>query len=101
VGNWVGTLSEELPSGPLRTLVSELAVERLMSVSTDEVAYAGAVLASLGVRAQLAHEAELEGALRRAEAVGDNLRTRELLGELQEVSDYRRKLSERAAEGGL
>ncbi len=99
VSNWIDAVAGELPEGPLRGLVSELAVEQLSFRSGDEVGYAGAMLASLGERAQSVRESELRSALRRAESTGDAERSHELLLELQDVSEYRRKLRERAAGG--
>jgi DNA primase len=94
---WVDAVRGELPEGRLRSLVSELAVER-PEWPTDQVdgRYAGAILARLAERQALAQERALHSAVQRAEAAGDSGRVRELLADLVEIAQYRRALTERA-----
>src|SRR5664279_2759257 len=94
---WVDAVRDQLPAGPLRTLVGELAVDRPEWPSdVVEARYAGAILARLAERVALIEERNLHSALQRAEAAGDPERVRELLAQLIEVANYRRALSDRA-----
>jgi DNA primase len=94
---WVDAVREQLPAGPLRTLVGELAVDRPEWPSDQvEGRYAGAILARLAERVALIEERNLHSALQRAEAAGEPDRVRELLGQLVEAANYRRALSDRA-----
>ena len=94
---WVDAVREQLPAGPLRTLVGELAVDRPEWPSDQvEGRYAGAILARLAERVALIEERNLHSALQRAEAAGEPERVRELLAQLIEVANYRRALSDRA-----
>lgn len=94
---WVETVAEQLPAGPLRSLVSELAVEpprqRADQVDTR---YAGAILARMAERAALAEERRLRSALQRAEADGDRDLSRDLNRDLSAMALYRRALADRA-----
>ncbi len=94
---WVDAVRDQLPAGPLRTLVGELAVDRPEWPSDQvEGRYAGAILARLAERVAAIEERNLHSALQRAESAGDPDRVRELLGQLVEVANYRRALSDRA-----
>jgi DNA primase len=94
---WVAEVSEHLPSGPLHSLVTELAVEPLRHRAEEpEPRYAGAILARMAERVAAAQERDLASALRRAEAAGDKQRAAELNGDLNRVMAYRRALSDRA-----
>jgi len=94
---WVEAVRDQLPAGPLRTLVGELAVDRPEWPSDQvEGRYAGAILARLAERVALIDERNLHSALQRAEAAGEPERVRELLAQLIEVANYRRALSDRA-----
>jgi DNA primase len=94
---WVSTVAENLPDGPLRSLVTELAVEPLRHRSEEpEPRYAGAILARMAERVAAAQERELTSALRRAEAAGDRQRAAALNADLSSVMAYRRALSDRA-----
>jgi len=94
---WVDAVRDQLPAGPLRTLVGELAVDRPEWPSdVVEARYAGAILARLAERVALIEERNLHSALQRAEAAGDPEPVRELLAQLIEVANYRRALSDRA-----
>jgi len=94
---WVDAVREQLPAGPLRTLVGELAVDRPEWPSDQvEGRYAGAILARLAERVALIEERNLHSALQRAETAGEPERVRELLAQLIEVANYRRALSDRA-----
>jgi DNA primase len=94
---WVETVAAGLPEGPLRSLVSELAVEppRQRADFVDE-RYAGAILARMAERVAAADEGSLRSQLQRAEAAGEHDRTRELAGDLAAVAAYRRALADRA-----
>ncbi len=94
---WVESVAERLPAGPLRSLVSELAVEppRQRADAVDE-RYAGAILARMAERVAAADERALRSQLQRAEAGGDSARVRELAGDLVAVATYRRALADRA-----
>jgi DNA primase len=94
---WVSTVAEQLPDGPLRSLVTELAVEPLRHRSEEpEPRYAGAILARMAERVAAGQERELVSALRRAEAAGDRERAAALNADLSTVMAYRRALSDRA-----
>ncbi len=94
---WVAKVSGELPAGPLRSLVTELAVEPLRHRSEEpEPRYAGAILARMAERVAALQERALVSALRRAEAAGDKERASELNADLGRVTVYRRALSDRA-----
>lgn len=96
---WVESVCEQVPAGPLRSLVTELAVERVLHRDEVDAVYAGAVLASLAERVAATREQQLRSDLRRAEADGDQVRMRELAVELMEQSAYRRALATRATGG--
>jgi DNA primase len=96
---WVETVSGQLPAGPLRSLVSELAVEpprhRFDAVDSR---YAGAILARMAERVAATDERRLYSMLQRAEATGDKDKARSLSADLSAVALYRRALAERASE---
>ena len=96
---WVDTVTTRLPAGPLRSLVSELAVEppRYKGDSVDS-RYAGAILARMAERVAAADQRRLYSALQRAEAAGDKDKVRSLSADLSAVALYRRALAERASE---
>ena len=95
--SWVAEVSEQLPAGPLHSLVTELAVEPLRHRAEEpEPRYAGAILARMAERVAAAQERDLASALRRAEAAGDKQRAAELNGDLNRMVAYRRALSDRA-----
>lgn len=95
--SWVADIAQYLPAGPLRSLVTELAVEPVLSTDTEvEPRYAGAILARMAERQAAAQEREILSALRRAEAVGDRERATALSGDLSRVAAYRRALADRA-----
>ncbi|MTD13545.1 DNA primase [Nakamurella sp. YIM 132087] len=96
LGTWVDRVAAELPSGPLRSLVTELAVESLRSLGPATASYAGAMLAVLAIRVAEQRIAELRSELQRAEARGDQERAGEASGELMEMQTYLRALRERA-----
>lgn len=97
---WVSTISEHLPSGGLRSMVTELAVEPLRRKSDDDAHYAGAILAALALPVATSREHSLRSDLQRAEAAGDTDRAAQLTRDLMEMAKYRRALSERAKQGG-
>ncbi|GGM06271.1 DNA primase [Nakamurella endophytica] len=99
VAAWITAVSGELPTGPLRTLVSELAVEPVNTRSEPDARYAGAILAKLAERVAAADERDIRSELQRAEASGDQERARLLAADLMSVSAYRRALAERANGG--
>ena len=87
----------ELPEGRLRSLVTELAVERPEWL-TDQVdaRYAGSIIARLAERQAIRRELQLKSALQRAEATGDGALARELNADLAEFTRYRLALTKRA-----
>ena len=94
---WVTQIKEELPSGPVRPLVTELAVEPLQYRSAEpEARYAGAILARMAERRAAVRERELVGALQRAETSGDKERAAALRSDLNQMAAYRRALADRA-----
>jgi DNA primase len=95
---WVDDVRAELPDGRLRSLVTELAVER-PEWMTDEVDahYAGSIIARLAERHAKRQELQLKSALQRAEAAGDRDLARELNADLLEFTKYRLALTKRAA----
>ncbi len=94
---WVDQVRGELPEGRLRSLVSELAVER-PEWPTDQVdaRYAGSIIARLAERQAMRQERQLKSALQRAEATGDSALARELNADLFEFTKYRLALTRRA-----
>ncbi len=94
---WVDEVRGELPEGRLRSLVTELAVER-PEWPTDQVdaRYAGSIIARLAERQALRQELQLKSALQRAEATGDSALARELNADLFEFTKYRLALTKRA-----
>lgn len=96
---WVTAVQQQLPAGPLHSLVTELAVEPLQYAAEPEPRYAGAILARMAERRAAAQERELVGALQRAEAAADRERAARLAGDLAQVSAYRRALADRARGG--
>lgn len=95
---WVDDVRGELPEGRLRSLVTELAVERPEWL-TDEVDahYAGGIIARLAERQAKRQEQQLRSALQRAEAAGDRDQARALNADLLEFTRYRLALTQRAA----
>lgn len=94
---WVGAVAEYLPAGPLRSLVTELAVEPVRYAGDEvEPRYVGAILARMAERQAIAQERELVSALRRAEAAGDKERAMAISSDLAQVGAYRRALADRA-----
>ena len=94
---WVDEVRGELPEGRLRSLVTELAVERPEWL-TDEVdaRYAGSIIARLAERQAIRRELQLKSALQRAEATGDGALARELNADLADFTMYRLALTKRA-----
>ena len=69
---WVDDVAEHLPDGPLRSLVSELAVEPPEWLTADSAEYAGG---SSPAGARIANgRSRLQSAMQRAEAAGDRER---------------------------
>jgi len=93
---WLTSISEHLPPGGVRSLITELAVEPLHTKSDDLGGYAGSILAALAERAARVQEDNLRSDLQRAEATGDAQRAAALNADLAQVARYRRALSERA-----
>ena len=93
---WRGSITEHLPTGGVRSLVSELAVEPLHTKASDLARYAGSILAALAEPAAKLQEDRLRSDLQRAEASGDRSRAAALRTDLTEMAAYRRALSERA-----
>jgi len=92
----VSSIAEHLPTGGVRSMVTELAVEPLHTKSDNLIGYAGSILAALGERAAKVQEDALRSDLQRAESTGNAGRAAELSADLAEVARYRRALSERA-----
>ncbi len=92
---WLSSVTQHLPAGGLRSLVTELAVEPLRT-KTDLTHYAGSILAKLAERAAKVQEDGLRSDLQRAEASGDVVQAAALNADLAEMAKYRRALSERA-----
>ena len=93
---WVSSIAEHLPTGGVRSMVTELAVEPLHTKSDNLIGYAGSILAALGERAAKVQEDALRSDLQRAESTGNAGRAAELSADLAEVARYRRALSDRA-----
>lgn len=94
---WVDRVADELPAGPLRSLVTELAVETLRHRSDEpDGAYARQILARMAERVAAAQEGSLHSALQRAEADGDAVRARTVNADLMAVAAYRRALADLA-----
>lgn len=93
---WLTSISEHLPPGGVRSLITELALEPLHTKSDDLIRYAGSILAALAERAAKVQEDNLRSDLQRAETSGDAQRAAALNADLAEVARYRRALSERA-----
>ena len=94
---WVDDVRGELPEGRLRSLVTELAVERPEWLTDDvDARYAGSIIARLAERQAIRRERQLKSALQRAEAGGDSALARELIADLSEFTRYRMALTKRA-----
>lgn len=95
---WVDDVRGELPEGRLRSLVTELAVERPEWLTDDvDAHYAGGIIARLAERQAKRQELQLRSALQRAEASGDRDQARALNADLLEFTRYRLALTQRAA----
>lgn len=95
VNAWLSSIVEYLPMGPVRSLVTELAIEPPRT-KADLTHYAGSILAKLAERPAQVQEDNLRSDLQRAEASGDGQRAAALNADLAEMAKYRRALSERA-----
>jgi len=95
---WVTSISDHLPPGVLRSLVTELALEPLRTKSGEQIRYAGSILAALAERVAKVHEDTLRSDLQRAEATGNAALSVAINADLAEMARYRRALSERAKE---
>ncbi|HEY5881387.1 MAG TPA: DNA primase [Nakamurella sp.] len=94
---WVDEVRGELPEGRLRSLVTELAVERPEWLTDDvDARYAGSIIARLAERQAIRRELQLKSALQRAEATGDGALARELNADLADFTMYRLALTKRA-----
>ena len=95
--SWMGLVRDQLPSGGIASLLTELATERFRNrgVAAD-AEYAGAILAAMQERAVAVRIRELEGELQRAQAAGDAEWRDQLLADLFALQQYRRLLAERA-----
>ncbi len=93
---WVTSISDHLPAGGVRSMVTELALEPLRTKTDDLTRYAGSILAALAEPAAKRQEDRLKSDLQRAEATGDVDRAGQLSADLAEMARYRRALSERA-----
>jgi DNA primase len=94
---WVDDVRRELPEGRLRSLVTELAVERPEWMTDDvDARYAGSIIARLAERQAIRQERQLKSALQRAEASGDSSLVHELIADLSEFTRYRVALTKRA-----
>ena len=96
---FVEAVTEALPAGWMRSLVTELAVERLRRRGDADLSYAAAVLAALEDRLWAEQERGLRSDLRRAEADGNQVLIGELSDDLSKVSAHRRALAERSRAG--
>jgi DNA primase len=94
---WVTAVAAQAPAGPVRSLVTELAVEPPRHRSDEpDGRYAGAIVARMAERAAAVEERRLQSALRRAEAEHDRDRAMSLQTDLVKMAAYRRALSDRA-----
>ena len=94
---WVEAVRDRLPAGPLRSLVTELAVEPPpVPPQAVNARYAGAILARMAERIAAIDERDLRSAMQRAEAAGDHERVLSLHAELVAVANNRRALADRA-----
>lgn len=93
---WMMTVSEHVPAGVLRSLVSELAVEPPRRSGEPDAQYAGAILARMAERVAAIDETRLRSQLQRAEADGDRERSTTLQTDLFAMTAYRRALADRA-----
>jgi DNA primase len=93
---WMMSVSEHVPAGVLRSLVSELSVEPPRRSGAPDAQYAGAILARMAERVAAVEETRLRSQLRRAEADGDRDRSTALQTDLFAMTAYRRALADRA-----
>ena len=94
---WVTAVADQAPPGPVRSLVTELAVEPPSHRSDEpDGRYAGSIVARMAERAAAVEERRLQSALRRAEAEHDRDRAMSLQTDLVKMAAYRRALSDRA-----
>jgi DNA primase len=90
------SVSEHVPAGVLRSLVSELSVEPPRRSGAPDAHYAGAILARMAERVAAIDETRLRSQLQRAEADGDRDRSTTLQTDLFAMTAYRRALADRA-----
>jgi len=94
--SWVAVVRDAAPDDALRTLVTELAVERLRCDGEPDPRYAGAVLARLAELAATRRITELKSKLQRLNPVTAEQEYNRLFGELVALESQRRGLRERA-----
>ncbi len=94
--SWVAAVRETAPDDALRSLVTELAVERLRCDGEPDPRYAGAVLARLAELAATRRITELKSKLQRLNPVTAEQEYNRLFGELVALESQRRGLRERA-----
>ncbi len=94
---WISLVAEQLPAGPLRSLVTELSVEPPRHRSDEQDAhYAGSILAGMAERMAARSERTLRSALQRAEANRDREQSQAIQADLMAMAAYRRALADRA-----
>ncbi|MFI9081385.1 DNA primase [Streptomyces sioyaensis] len=95
--SYVPRVREAAPDDTVRALVTELAVEPLLTRRDPDEVYAGVQLATVRIAAVDARIADLEGAARRCEAQGDHAGSAAMLQELWVLQQYGKTLRERGA----
>ncbi|MEV7471807.1 DNA primase [Streptomyces kronopolitis] len=95
--SYVPRVREAAPDDTVRAMVTELAVEPLLTRRDPDEAYAGVQLATVRIAAVDARIADLEGAARRSEAQGDHAGSAAMLQELWVLQQYGKTLRERGA----
>jgi DNA primase len=93
---WVATVREHATDDPTRSLVTELAVEPLLSDEAADARYADALAARLEELAVTRHIAETKGRLQRLNPVEQVEQYNRMFGTLVALEQRRRQLRERS-----
>ncbi|NJP99497.1 DNA primase [Streptomyces zingiberis] len=96
-GGYLARVREAAPDDTVRSLVTELAVEPLLTRKDADEFYAGTQLAAVRLAAVDRRIGEIQGAMRRCEAGGDRSAYASLQEELWVLEQYRQDLRARGA----
>lgn len=94
--SFLDAVAAHCPTGGVRSLLTELAVEPLNVRTADEARYVGAVLARLQETVVVREIAQLKSKLQRLSPVEDQVAYHQLFGDLVALEQYRKGLGEQA-----